>query len=1157
MTHAPLDRQLREVLPEIAYSRLVLWCRNKRLELRLEQVLTAGFTKAKVAVVVVRSRDDERRLVMKYLPPDKRTSVDLGTLKDAVEGAPQSFRDHLVPPWEDGLVTVADDSIIMFMEYASINGQSLVPLQDLLEDNRLGKACARVVKSLVEDWNGPAHRDSREVPADTLLTDLARRTCSPRGKLYEWLKLNWRELLGRSCSQLPDGAGLPNPVHLVRYGGALADRLMTVFQGHSHGDLHSENILMSTGDNGPRPRHFRLIDLSTYRPDGYVAYDPAYLLCSILARRIGALPDDSGPLIDMLLDRKGTDRATFPPNLSDAARRIARTCRQAMCVNGWTEAHWEPNFLLALTAAALTFAGRDFQPPWFLSFAARTAQAALNLLPSPQGYARRRPRPSWSRLITDPPAGVLVLAGPEGIGKTYAVRRTLSALGESSDVDLVVKPIDIHLGSAFGAADFITALQHALGGTPETVTGSGRIRPTDLLLGRLNPLLDRLAGRRVVMAIDSADHLLDRSRKMRDADLGDVLQLLADRQNNTVSVVLVGRETPEPARNAWIDEFAIESFESGLTIAQLKKFLAELDRQDVHRLSDVDDGTWEQFHRRIGGNARAAELAFAVMSFASTESATVAEVAGRLDGVPQNQVIDVLFDAVLHGLDERLRKLLRALAVYRIPVDADAVHAVVGEGSTIAAVHKTLLELAGRNVIRTADSHRFYLHPPDDKRVLRESGFAAVRREFGLRACVHLAGRLTSPIRRLPDLWADRARIDILLDCEEFGEATTLMHEIERRYLWPWGYGWLLIEQRERLRNHVKGIPAISNLNWLGDEYSAVGRFDMAQKRYAEALALAAGPRQLPRRKRILNNLAGVHFQLGDTDVAIARYRDALSIAQEHGRAREEIAPLEGLADCARRRGDFPDANKYLERALHLAGGPEQKTAQVHGLLLKLARRNVECAEYEAAEARLRQIAGVGADPDHPATACHLYDIDADRLLALNRRDLALSYARHAAQLAADVGDPRIFVQARTTMAAIYVAEDNFREARYHIDVAARRRSTGHSLVVLGIRALVLRRLEDAGSVDVFAGLRSEAVARRQDDGADFGAWDFEGLAICGLYLSGRAELSDALIAFGHARDICQPAGLVNRLGDLLTALDAGTGRLTPAIAAAQRRAGE
>jgi hypothetical protein len=103
------------------------------------------------------------------------------------------------------------------------------------------------------------------------------------------------------------------------------------------------------------------------------------------------------------------------------------------------------------------------------------------------------------------------------------------------------------------------------------------------------------------------------------------------------------------------------------------------------------------------------------------------------------------------------------------------------------------------------------------------------------------------------------------------------------------------------------------------------------------------------------------------------------------------------------------------------------------------------------------------------------------------------------------------------------------------------------------MKALVLSLLRDPAAEDVFAKLRSEAFDRRDHDGRDFGAWDFEGFAICGLFLERRAALSDAEYAFDSARDICRPTGLVDRLGKLLTDLDQGTGRLAPAIASALR----
>jgi tetratricopeptide (TPR) repeat protein len=1160
MIDVSLDAALRKLLPQHVCRMLDVWCQGS-LRIELDRPLTEGRTAAVVAVVVVQEKDgrNPRRMVMKYLPERKRTRLEFDTFNRAMTEAPTQFRPHLVSVLGERPVPIEQNSTVIFMDYASIGGDEPIALTALLENEALGKACEAVVRSVLQEWNGAAQRRAPRVNADAYLEDLAGWTCQRRGPLGEWLRTDWPELLHHACDHLPGtGRELPNPVHLARFGGALAGREMRAFRGRSHGDLHTDNILIPAAGTH-RFDDFRLIDLSTYRNDGPLAFDAAYLICSILAHRVAGRLDDGGPLIELMLDGDGGRSAAFPHDVRDAVLRIASTCRESISSSGgWTVRDWTPNLLLALTGTALIYAGRDLPAGpqarrWFLKFAARAAAAALSRLPVPVPRDTDEPArgpAAWERLIDEAGFRILVLSGPEGVGKTHAVRRRLEALQLAARDDLVVHPVDIHTGSTFGAADLVAALEEALDrGRRAVPRASGR--ESNLLLGRLDSVLDQLGGRRVVVALDSADHLIDASWTLRDVRLDEALQLLSDRDDHEVSVLLVGRPDPAMGRRGWLGDAEVHSFGKGMAVDELRTFYAALDRKGVYRTADFDDEAWRELRKRTDGNPRAGEMAFALLDFAESGFATVGDVAALLADVAPEDALDVLFQEILPGLTDLQRRVLLALAVYRIPVGADAVHAVAGYEYSARSVADALRKLAARNVIRF-DDKLFYLRDPDDERVLGKLGGDAVRRELGLRAEAYLAGLPDPPVERLRDLWVHRARIDILISCGEFDRASSLMHEIEVEPLSKWGYGWLLIDQRERIHHHLDDPRhQLANLNWLGKEYMDVARLDKAEECYRKAMGLADLENDWPGPKRLLTNLAGVLFQRRKTGEAIRTYQRALSMARRENDTAEEVAPLEGLADCRRRHGGFAVSDSLLMRALRLAGGPERPTAEVVRLSLKLARRDVECGRYQAAGTRLGLVEHAVDENADPATACQLYDIDADRRMALGRVDLALAQANRAATLADSVGDPRVLVQARSTLAAVHLRRGRPDDARPEVEIADRRRAEGDSLLVLGVKAIVWHLLGDRAAVDAFARLRGEAFTRRDRDEQDFGAWDFEGLAICGLFLNDRADLSAALYAFDRARRVCRPAGLVDQLGEFLTSLDEGKGRLGPAIAAA------
>ncbi|WP_306208157.1 tetratricopeptide repeat protein [Actinoplanes sp. RD1] len=1150
---APLDAALRKLLLRFPRVRemLEVWCQDS-LRIELVEELTDGRTEAVVALVKMSDRTghEPRRLIMKYLPPRRRTRLDFDKLVRARQEAPEQFRERLVEVRYDRPVAIDTDSTVLFMDYPLLRRHDPAALTSLLRDAALGKTCHVVLHALFEEWNGREQRRVEEMPADVYLQRIAQWTCEPRGQLYERLRKNRSKLLELDCDTLPgDNGSLPNPVHLTRFGGDLIGRPMQVFRGRTHGDLHTDNILVAaTGARGGAD--FRLIDLSSYDPDGFLAYDAAYLICSILAHRMADLPEDSGPLIRLMTGDPKRSAAAFPHDVRDAVRRIGQTCRESAPPPGWSLKHWYPNLLLAITGCALIYAGRELPAgdkalPWFIEFAARAAKAALSFLPDPVGRDTPVSGPApWEQLIDRANFRILVLSGREGIGKTYALQRRLEKL-RTTDADFTVRWIDLETEPSFGAADLVAILQDKIRpekGAPARAYG----RESDLLLGRLDALLDALGNRRVVVAIDCADRLIDDSGTMRDWHLNEALQLLSERTDHAVSIILISRTALSLDRQGWFGVAEIHTFDDGMTVEQLKSFCTAVDRSGVYRPSE-DDKAWTDLRDRFDGNPRTGELAFALLDLVESGFADIRDVAAMLAEAEPQDSIGALFEALVPRLTELEQRILLALAVYRIPVDVDAVHAVTGLRYAGPSVGHALRRLASRRVIRHV-GERYYLCYPDDERVIGCLGGEDARYEFGLRADAYLASLPEDRIEGLRDLWAYRARIDILIACGEFTQVNGVMRYIDGTYLSRWGYSWLLIGHREQLRDHLDDArEQRDNLHWLGKQYTDVGRLIEAQECYQAAIDMTDMDNELSAPKRLLNNMARIHFRRRRTAEAITTYRQALSLARRYNDAPAEVKTLEGLADCRRRLGGITLGDKYLERALRLASGDE-----VFPLQLKMARRDVESGRLWDAECRLVRAGKLLQESDDPAGACTLLDIDADLKLARGRDDLALAQAHRAASLAGRVGDPHVVVQARTTLAVVHLRHGRLQEARREIEAAHRRRAEGDSLLVLAVRGIVHHLLAEHDiAKDDFGRLRNEAFTRREREDKDFGAWDFEGIAICGLFLYGKAVLPSAQSAFDTARRICRPAGLVKQLEDLIEILDAGSGRLIPGITAA------
>ncbi|MEV4804475.1 CHAT domain-containing protein [Nonomuraea sp. NPDC049421] len=131
----------------------------------------------------------------------------------------------------------------------------------------------------------------------------------------------------------------------------------------------------------------------------------------------------------------------------------------------------------------------------------------------------------------------------------------------------------------------------------------------------------------------------------------------------------------------------------------------------------------------------------------------------------------------------------------------------------------------------------------------------------------------------------------------------------------------------------------------LGAAYTDAARWREAGAAYEEGLGLTAPSVWRFLRIPLLVGRAALHLKLGELDEAAARYRDAIALGEELGRAAGRPADLAAAyADLAlvhELRGDLEGARPLAERALHLqrAHGDARGTVLA---LVALARPTVE-----------------------------------------------------------------------------------------------------------------------------------------------------------------------------------------------------------------------
>ena len=101
---------------------------------------------------------------------------------------------------------------------------------------------------------------------------------------------------------------------------------------------------------------------------------------------------------------------------------------------------------------------------------------------------------------------------------------------------------------------------------------------------------------------------------------------------------------------------------------------------------------------------------------------------------------------------------------------------------------------------------------------------------------------------------------------------------------------------------------------------------------------------------RLLNNLGGLEFLLGKPDEAVARLKEAFSVALELGNDDEAATAVSSMAQVHLRTGDATTAEEQARHALRLLGEREDRLDEVGNARLVLGRALLEQGRLDEAD---------------------------------------------------------------------------------------------------------------------------------------------------------------------------------------------------------------
>ncbi|MFF0123939.1 TIR domain-containing protein [Micromonospora arida] len=757
-------------------------------------------------------------------------------------------------------------------------------------------------------------------------------------------------------------------------------------------------------------------------------------------------------------------------------------------------------------------------------------------------HGHERPRQDLRGFLAREDVGIIVVSGPEGIGKSAIVRSELAEL-ESVDGPTIHYRV-ARPGKMLGAAILESVI------TDPTRAREQDGSAGDYLATDIDELLGLASDTDAVLAIDSFENLVDRrGAGLLDLDLDEVLERISRLRSHRLKVVVVTRDLPRPRhRSNWLLTARHVRVDNGLDPESFGRLLQDLDRRSDLVPPTTPDTLIADACRLLHGRPRLAEFVYAR---ASRGFDTIHEVVAELEIIDPTGTAEYVFDEFIAALDGHARIVLEALAALGTPVDEAMIQHMIVEAATITLEPRRLSNilrwLVSRNAVSTA-AGLFYLQDPDRQRILRWMPL-----EDDHTRDVPRRGRLTLLTTAADVLWRQRpecprsadefdhaiAAINALITAEEYKDAAKRIDEIDR-HLVRWNRSSLLLQQRLRLRGRLpRDFLEFVNDTALGEIYLENGLYREALMILLRAKTLAASIPSEELTWVTHVNLGTALMRVGRTRDALARYRQALAVAETRPDPAEQVLPLEGIANCHRRWGELDAAFDHLHRALAHAGVDAR------------FRLNLRLARWYAMESDPRaqnHLAAVAEEKtDDRARAAYLDQLG-EQLLAEGDIEAAVAHATEAEVLARRVGNGIALQRARTTLAFASLQSGAPKEARRWAVLAARERPGGRNLLIVALRALTALREGDRFSArEDFSLLRDEAADRIRQDPRDFAAQGFLGLALCGRHVCADEPLEHAVRSLSlYVHPMCEndegtprriPAQLTARLRTLLTCL--------------------
>ena len=485
-----------------------------------------------------------------------------------------------------------------------------------------------------------------------------------------------------------------------------------------------------------------------------------------------------------------------------------------------------------------------------------------------------------------------------------------------------------------GLNDNLESVIWALGGFLATNQDDSLQRFLDLNIEKLTE-----EGYRVNEAINLLTYSLEQGSYLlcfddfqaadEDEKINSLLGIFNDRLQNT-KVMVMSRRSPHFADAIGLDYEPL----AGLNEEDAK---AMLNRSGIHLSAELFAKLYEQ----TLGNAKLLELFVTWMENRAWNSD---EVSGFIDQAFGEKVEEYLVRNVYETLSVEEQRLLKAISIFRVPVDKEGIGEVLIEES-MENVDHTLDALVRKYAVQESDYGEKYLHS-----LLEEFCYDRLRTDAAFRTRLHKnAGRyyhgqedyLEAAHHYFEAKEYQKSAETIISNLQQLiyaGQSSAILRQLGK--LGPqlldaetWASVCIAIgdarmiagEYDDAIENYKAALETESLLmssrqeadvqRKIGESHERKGQYDQALKHYTEGIQIL-GEEVSVETARIYGDLSWIYAHQGEYERAIESARRGLTIVKGTGHEKETADCYDAIGLIYLRKGDYDKATEHYMKAI-------------------------------------------------------------------------------------------------------------------------------------------------------------------------------------------------------------------------------------------------